>query len=326
LTPPEDELAAHEPVLLDRCVQLLAPPQPGGLIVDATLGLGGHSEAILTTYPEATVLGLDRDPAALALAGARLARFGPRFRPAHTVFDRADEVLDDLGTPAPAGYLFDLGVSSMQLDSDARGFAYARDTHLDMRMDPNGPLTAQDVVNDYTGEELARVFSEYGEERFARRIAAGIERSRRVAPITSSQQLTDIIRGCVPPDRRRKGHPGKRVFQALRIEVNDELGSLRRGLAAAVRRVMVGGHIVVLSYHSLEDRIVKRLFAAGVNPPVPPGMPFVPAGAQPFLTALTRGAETVSADEAQRNPRASSVRLRAVVKVADTPSDWQAAA
>jgi len=315
---------AHVPVLLNRCVQLLADPGDS-VVVDATLGLGGHSEAILRAYPKVTVLGLDRDPEALAFSRQRLLPFGSRFVAAATVFDESDSVLDELGLGKPVGYLFDLGVSSLQLDRDDRGFSYSRNTRLDMRMDPTTGITAEQVVNDYTPEDLSRVFFKYGEERYARRIAGAIDRRRQGERIVTSDQLTDVIRSAVPPERRRKGHPGKRVFQALRIEVNDELGSLARGLTAAVHRLAVGGNLVVMSYHSLEDRMVKRAFASGLNPPTLPGLPVIPDHAKPFLTPLTRGAEPASEEEIESNGRASSVRLRAVRKVAATPSDWQAA-
>lgn len=320
MTETQDPRFAHEPVLLDRVAQLTAPLD--GWIVDATLGLGGHTERLLRDNPRLSVVGIDRDRQALAAATARLAGFGDRFHGYLGVFDELGDALARFGVAEPQGVLFDLGVSSLQLDSDDRGFAYARDTRLDMRMDPDAPVTAADVINSYDAEELARVFHRYGEERFARRIAAAVVRRRELAPVVSSGQLTEIVEQCVPLPARRRGHPAKRVFQALRIEVNDELGALRRALTAAVHRLSVGGRIVVLSYHSGEDRIVKRAFAAGVNPPVPAGLPVVPDSARPFLAALTRGAEAASEDEIAGNPRAASVRLRAVTKVAAPAATW----
>ncbi len=324
---PGEAADAHTPVMLARTVGLLeSVAAAGAVIVDCTLGLGGHSEALLRQLPEVRVLGIDRDPQALAMAAHRLAPYGGRFTAVRGTFDGADGFLDAAGIAAPAAYLFDLGVSSLQLDSDARGFAYARDTPLDMRMDPSSPMSAADVVNGYSAEELARVFSQYGEERHARRIAAAVVRRRRLAPIRTSGGLTEIVAQALPPGPRRSGHPAKRVFQALRIEVNDELGSLRGALAGAIRRVGVGGRIVVLSYHSLEDRIVKRMFASGTRVTAPRGLPVVPVEHQPFLTALTRGAETADADEAAANPRSRSVRLRAVAKSAPVPNHWREAA
>lgn len=317
----------HVPVLLERTVELLAPVAgPGAVLVDCTLGMGGHTEALLQRLEGIRVLGIDRDPQALELASARLAPFGDRFLAGRGVFDTADELLDRIGVSRPAAYLFDLGVSSLQLDSDPRGFAYARDTPLDMRMDPSSPLSAADVVNGYSAEELARVFSRYGEERHARRIAAAVVRHREAEPITTSDQLTEVVRRAVPAGPKRSGHPAKRVFQGLRIEVNDELGALHRGLAAAIRRVDVGGRIVVMSYHSLEDRIVKRMFAGGARHSAPEGLPVVPEEHRAFLKPLTRGAETAGPAEAGANPRSRSVRLRAVAKTGPVPPHWREAA
>jgi 16S rRNA (cytosine1402-N4)-methyltransferase len=317
----------HEPVMLRRTVELIAPvARPGAVIVDCTLGLGGHSGAILRGLPGVEVIGIDRDPQALAIAEQRLDPFGGRFRARRGVFDTADEILAGEGVSAPLAYLFDLGVSSLQLDSDPRGFAYARDTPLDMRMDPEAPLSAADVVNTYSAEELSRVFSRYGEERHARRIAGAVVRKREGSPIRTSDELSEVVRSALPRGPHRSGHPAKRVFQALRIEVNDELGALRSGLADAIRRVEVDGRIVVMSYHSLEDRIVKRMFASGTVSSAPPGLPVVPPEHSPFLVALTRGAETASAAEVESNPRARSVRLRAVAKTRAVPSGWEAAA
>lgn len=317
----------HVPVLLERTVELLAPgARSGAVFVDCTLGMGGHTEALLQRFTGIRVLGIDRDPQALELASARLAAFGDRFVAGRGVFDTADELLDGIGVSRPAAYLFDLGVSSLQLDSDPRGFAYARDTPLDMRMDPSSPLSAADVVNSYSAEELARVFSRYGEERYARRIAAAVVRHRESEAITTSDQLTEVVRRAVPAGPKRSGHPAKRVFQGLRIEVNDELGALRRGLAAAIRRVDVGGRIVVMSYHSLEDRIVKRMFASGARPSAPEGLPVIPEEHRAFLQPLTRGAEVASIEETEANPRSRSVRLRAVAKTAPVPAHWRAVA
>jgi 16S rRNA (cytosine1402-N4)-methyltransferase len=317
----------HVPVLLDRVVSLLAPAldRPGAVHVDATLGLGGHVEAILERCPQARVVGIDRDPHALELAGERLARWGERFTPVHAVYDEIPQVLEDLGLDAVDGILFDLGVSSMQLDVRERGFAYAEDAPLDMRMNDAEGLTAADVLNTYAAADLARVLRDYGEEKFARQIARAVVRARETEPFTRSARLVELLRDTIPaPARRTGGHPAKRTFQALRIEVNDELGVLRRAIPAAVDSIRIGGRVVVMSYHSLEDRLVKRAFAAGTTSTVPPDLPVVPAGYEPPLRNLTRGAEKASADEIAQNPRAASVRLRAVERMNDNRGDTAA--
>jgi len=311
---------AHVPVLLDRVVALVAPvlQRPGSVLVDATLGLGGHAEAVLTRCPGAHVIGIDRDNAALELSRQRLAGFGERVTLVHAVYDEIGEVLADLGLAHVDGVLFDLGVSSMQLDLRERGFSYAEDAPLDMRMDETGGATAADVLNTYSADELARVLREYGEERFARRIAGRIVRARETEPLTRTAQLVDLVRAAVPAATRRTGgHPAKRTFQALRIEVNDELGVLRRALPAALDALGIGGRIVVMSYQSLEDRITKQLFArlSRISADVPPDLPVVPEEHQPVLRLLTRGAETADEAEVEANPRARSVRVRAAERV-----------
>jgi 16S rRNA (cytosine1402-N4)-methyltransferase len=308
----------HVPVLLDRVVALVAPSleRPGSVFVDATLGLGGHTEAVLDRCPEAHVVGVDRDPHALELAGARLASFEGRTTLVHAVYDEIPEVLAELGIASVDGILFDLGVSSMQLDVRERGFAYAEDAPLDMRMDDSEGPTAADVLNSYPAAELARILRSYGEEKFARQIARAIVRERETEPFTRSARLVELLRQTIPaPARRTGGHPAKRTFQALRIEVNDELGVLRRAIPAAIESIRIGGRVVVMSYHSLEDRLVKQAFAAGTSSQVPPDLPVVPAGLEPPLRPVTRGAEKASADEIAQNPRAASVRLRAVERV-----------
>jgi 16S rRNA (cytosine1402-N4)-methyltransferase len=311
---------AHVPVLVDRVVALLAPPlqRSGAVLVDATLGLGGHAEAVLEHCPEARLVGVDRDPDALALAGERLASYAGRTTLVHAVYDDLPAVLADLGIPSVDGVLFDLGVSSMQLDVRERGFAYAEDAPLDMRMGRRGP-TAAEVLNTYPAEDLARVLRDYGEERFARQIARAIVREREREPFARSQRLVDLLREVIPaPARRTGGHPAKRTFQALRIEVNDELGVLRRALPAAIEAVGVGGRVVVLSYHSLEDRLVKQAFAAATRSTVPDDLPVVPEERRPACRLLTRGAEKAGAAEVESNPRAASVRLRALERVRPT--------
>jgi 16S rRNA (cytosine1402-N4)-methyltransferase len=305
---------AHDPVLLDRVVALLRPAldHEGAVLVDATLGLGGHSEAVLTRCELARVVGIDRDPEALGLAGERLAPFGERFTGVHATYDEIPDVLADLGLEHADGVLFDLGVSSLQLDVAERGFAYREDAPLDMRMDPTSGPTAADVLNTYPQAELARVLREYGEERFAPRIARAIVRERDREPFSTSARLVELLYDQIPaPARRTGGHPAKRTFQALRMEVNDELGVLRRAVPAAIDALAVGGRVVVESYHSLEDRLVKRAFAAVTTVDVPPDLPFVPEDRQPALRLVTRGAERAGEDEITANPRAASVRLRA---------------
>ena len=311
----------HVPVLLDRVVALVAPPlqQPDRqrtLLVDATLGLGGHTAAVLERCPRAHVIGIDRDTHALERSRERLAPYGERVTFVHAVYDQIGEVLDELGHPHVDGVLFDLGVSSMQLDVRERGFAYAEDAPLDMRMNDTAGRTAADVLNDYPVEELARILREYGEERFARRIAEAVVRERAKEPFTRSARLVEVLRGAIPaPARRTGGHPAKRTFQALRIEVNDELSVLRRALPAAIEAIGVGGRVVVMSYHSLEDRITKQAFTAATRSDLPPDLPFVPEGHEPALRLVTRGSEMASEAEIASNPRAASVRLRAVERV-----------
>ena len=309
---------SHVPVLLDRVVALVAPPleRAGSVLVDATLGLGGHTEAVLTRCPQAHVIGLDRDPHAIERSRERLAPFAERTTFVHAVYDEIPEVLAELGQPHVDGVLFDLGVSSMQLDVRERGFAYAEDAPLDMRMDDSEGLTAADVLNTYPVEDLSRILKTYGEERFARRIAEFIVRERGREPFTRSARLVDLIRAAIPaPARRTGGHPAKRTFQALRIEVNDELSGLRRALPRAISAIGVGGRVVVMSYHSLEDRLVKHAFVEQTRSDLPPDLPFVPEGHEPALRLVTRGSEKASAEEIAENPRAASVRLRAVERV-----------
>ncbi len=307
--------SGHDPVLVHRIVDLLTPAlrRPDAVLLDATLGLGGHSEAVLRAFPSASVVGIDRDPAALDVARQRLAAYEDRFTASHATYDRLADVLNGLGRSHVDAVLFDLGVSSMQLDRVDRGFAYRVDGPLDMRMDPSAGPTAADVLNNYPVADLIRVLREYGEERFARRIADAVVRGRAQEPFSSSARLVELIYAAIPaPARRTGGHPAKRTFQALRMEVNDELGGLRRALPAALASVNVGGRVVVESYHSLEDRLVKRAFVEATRLDVPPELPFVPSGSEPPFRLLTRGGEQADAVEVAKNPRSSSVRLRAV--------------
>lgn len=310
-------MALHIPVLLDRCVELLAPAldRPGAVLVDTTLGLGGHAEAFLRRFPGLVLVGLDRDPSALRVAGERLAPFGDRVHLVHTEYDRIADALDGLGIAAVAGILFDLGVSSMQLDETDRGFAYSRDAPLDMRMDTTAELTAREVLAEYPEDRLRRIFTEYGEERLSGRYARRIVERRRTAPLERSAELVELIVAATPAAQQRAGHPAKRVFQALRIEVNQELAVLERALPAALDALEPGGRVVVLSYHSLEDRIVKRELAARTTSSAPRGLPVELPEHRPAFRLLVRGAEQADADERARNPRAASVRLRAAERI-----------
>jgi 16S rRNA (cytosine1402-N4)-methyltransferase len=313
--------ATHVPVLLDRVLGLLGPALTGrpAVVVDATLGLGGHAEALLRAHPRLRLVGLDRDRDALARSWTRLAPFAERIHLVHAVYDAMPGVLESLGIDRAAGIdgvLFDLGVSSLHLDVAERGFAYAQDAPLDMRMDRSTERTAAEIVNTYPVPELARVLREYGEEHFAVRIARAIERARRAAPLTSTAELAELVRTAIPAaTRRHGGHPAKRTFQALRIEVNGELDALRAALPAALAALRVGGRIVVLSYQSLEDRIVKQALAALTADTTPPGLPVPLAGHGPQLRALIHGSEPAGDAEIAANPRAASVRLRAAERI-----------
>ena len=311
----------HLPVLLERCVELLAPAaqHEGAVVVDATLGLGGHSEALLRACPQARVIGIDRDREALRLATERLAT--ERFTGVHAVYDELPEVLRELGIDAVDGVLFDLGVSSMQIDEASRGFSYMADAPLDMRMDQSTGMSAAEVVGTYSAADLERVLREYGEERFARRIAERIVATREGASITTTGELVVLIRAAVPTAAQRTGgHPAKRTFQALRIEVNEELAVWQRAVTRALDALTVGGRIVVLAYHSLEDRITKRALAAGATSSTPPGLPVELPEHAPYLRLLTRGAEQASPAEQLTNPRSTSVRLRAAERIRHTGS------
>ena len=310
----------HVPVLLDRVTELLAPAcaADGAVLVDATLGLAGHSLALLRAHPGLRLVGLDRDPDARAEATRRLTDAGvaDRATVVPAVFDELPEVLDRLGLTEVQAVLFDLGVSSLQLDRPDRGFSYAADAPLDMRMDPSAPRTAADVVNTYPAADLARVLRVYGEERFATRIAQAITREREREPFTHTERLAHLVRESIPAATRRTGgHPAKRTFQALRIEVNDELGVLERALPAALGALAVGGRLAVITFHSLEDRIVKQTLAAGAVDRTPPGLPVPLPEMGPTLRLLTRGGEAPSEAEVAANPRSASARVRAAERI-----------
>ncbi|MBE9499138.1 16S rRNA (cytosine(1402)-N(4))-methyltransferase RsmH [Streptomyces sp. GKU 257-1] len=305
--------------MLRRTLDLLAPAlaEPGATVVDCTLGLGGHSEALLSTFPAARLIGLDRDPAALELAGERLAPpYADRATLVHAVYDELPQVLSRLEVPRVQGVLFDLGVSSLQLDEADRGFAYSQDAPLDMRMDQTSGPGAAEVLNTYPPGDLVRILRSYGEEKQARRIVEAVVREREKEPFTRSGRLVEVIREALPQAAKRTGgNPAKRTFQALRIEVNGELAVLERALPAALEALAVGGRMVVLAYHSLEDRLAKQLFATGSRNTAPPGLPVVPEQYQPRLRLLTRGAELPTDEEIAENRRAAPARLRAAQRI-----------
>jgi 16S rRNA (cytosine1402-N4)-methyltransferase len=311
------EIFRHEPVMVDEVAELFSPV-PGGVLVDATVGGGGHARAVLESRSDLSLLGLDRDERALSASAARLAPYGDRVRLRRARFDELATELAAMGGADVSGVLFDLGVSSPQLDEADRGFSYRQPGPLDMRMDTRQARRAHDVVNGYDEERLVRVIRAHGDERFARRIARAIVAAR---PIEDTAQLADVVRDAIPAAaRRRGGHPAKRTFQAIRIEVNDELDVLAPALDQAIDALATGGRCAVLTYHSGEDRIVKEAFrrATGEDRPAPAGLPVEPEPADVRL--VWRRARRPSAPEIARNPRAESARLRAVERVA-TPDN-----
>jgi 16S rRNA (cytosine1402-N4)-methyltransferase len=308
----------HVPVLLERCLELLAPALalPGAVHVDFTLGLGGHAEAVLERYPEVVLIGLDRDTEALAHSRRRLARFDGRIHLVHAVYDELPRVLPELGFDKFHSGLFDLGVSSLQLDEADRGFAYAQDAPLDMRMDQTRGITAEEVVNTYEPGELVRILRQYGEEKFAPRVVSSLVRERAKGRITSTARLAELVKDAIPAAARRTGgNPAKRTFQALRIEVNGELATLESAVPAALDALAPKGRLVVMSYQSLEDRIVKRALTARTRSTGPIDLPVELPGTGPSLRMLTRGSEPPSDEEVAANPRAASVKLRAVERI-----------
>lgn len=310
----------HLPVCLDRTIELLTPAIDGKehpIVVDATLGLAGHSFELLSRFPHLTIIGIDRDADAIALAARKLEGFHGRVHIYHDRYDHLAEVLDQFGTATVDGILLDLGVSSLQLDTVERGFSYAQESDLDMRMDRSQGVTAAEILATYSEHELTRILREYGEERFAPRIARAIVAERSKTPITSSSKLVELIKRVIPaPARRTGGNPAKRSFQALRIEVNGELDILDRTLPVALDRLAVGGRMVVLSFHSLEDRIVKRAFARATARKDLPGLPVQLDQGQEKFALVFNGSEKAGAEEILVNPRATSVRLRAITRVA----------
>ena len=311
---------AHVSVMRDRCIDLLTPAIAASehpVVVDATLGLGGHAQALLSKFPHLTVIGIDRDADAIAAATQRLAPFADRLRTSHATFDQIADAVTSHGFTKIEGALFDLGVSSMQLDQSERGFSYSQDAPLDMRMDRTQLLTASEIVNTYEPGQLVRILRTYGEEKFATRVVERIVKARAIAPLNSTSQLADLIKEAIPAATRRTGgNPAKRTFQALRIETNDELGAITRALPAALGLLNIGARLVVMSFQSLEDRIVKELFVASTTSGTPRGLPFdLPELAAKF-SLVVRGSETPSEQEINENPRSASVRLRAIERVA----------
>jgi 16S rRNA (cytosine1402-N4)-methyltransferase len=310
--------AGHLPVMKDRVLALLGPALSGdgAVLVDATLGRAGHAGALLALHPGLILVGIDADATAIEESRRLLADFAGRVTLVQSRYDELPAILSSLGRPSVQGILLDLGVSSPQLDDPQRGFAYSYDAPLDMRMDTAHPLTAADVVNTYPADRLARLLRDYGEERFARRIADALVRERGQAPFTSTLRLAEVVRDSIPaPARRTGGNPAKRTFQALRIEVNGELEALDRVLPAALDATAVGGRIAVLAYHSLEDRAVKRALTQRATDTTPPGLPVPLPSARPQFRLLTRGAERPGDQELDTNPRAASARLRAAERV-----------
>jgi 16S rRNA (cytosine1402-N4)-methyltransferase len=314
----------HISVMLDRCVDLLSPAISASiarnekpLVIDATLGLGGHTEALLNQFPELTIIGIDRDEVALERANKRLAPFGERFKSTHAVFDQIEDVVRSHGYSKITGALFDLGVSSIQLDESNRGFSYSKEAPLDMRMDRSRGLTAAEIVNTYAPGKLVQILRAYGEEKFATRIVENIVKAREVAPLNSTTELATLVKESIPAATRRTGgNPAKRTFQALRIEANDELGAITRALPIAVELLEIGGRLVVLSFQSLEDRIVKELFVDLTTSKSPRNLPVDLPEFAPKFSLVVKSSETPSAAELESNPRSASVRLRAIERVA----------
>ena len=307
---------SHKPVLLEECLEGLHI-RPDGIYLDGTLGGAGHSLEIVKRLRSGRLIGVDRDQTALNAAGKRLAEYLPRVTLVHSNFAELDRILDGLGIDAVDGMLFDLGVSSPQLDDALRGFSYMADAPLDMRMDRDEPLTAGEVVNLWPQEELRRILYEYGEERYAPQIAAAIVRCREKKPIATTLELVDVIRGAMPPQAlREKQHPAKRSFQAIRIAVNDELGSVSRMMKTAIRRLKPQGRLAVITFHSLEDRIVKNeMQQAARGCTCPPEFPVCVCGKKPQIRLVTRKPVVSGPEELEENPRARSAKLRVAEKI-----------
>ncbi len=319
------QMHGHVPVMRERMAELLAPAVgTDAVLIDATLGAGGHTEHFLTTFPGARVIGVDRDPNALAEATERLAPFGDRFAAVQARFDEMGEAIaaaegeafDLVRANGVAGALFDLGVSSMQLDQAERGFAYRVDAPLDMRMDPTRGITAAEVLNTYSHGELAHVLKTYGDERFAGKIAAAVVKEREREPFTTSARLVELLYDTIPAATRRTGgHPAKRTFQALRVEVNGELDAIRNVIPVITDLLAVGGRVVFMSYQSHEDKIIKSALRELTTSKTPPGLPMDLPGTEAKFALITHGAEQASKEEIERNPRAAPVRVRGIEKL-----------
>ena len=313
-------MQVHKSVMLDRCVTLLTPAierNSNPIVIDATLGLGGHSKAILEKFPQVKIVGLDRDQSAMKIAKENLQEFAERITIIHAVYDELPSVLDSLGFKKVDGILFDLGVSSLQLDEAERGFSYSQLAPLDMRMDQSDPLSAAVVLNTYTKGELVRVLRNYGEEKFASRIADNIIKARASGLLNNTKDLAELVKSSIPAATRRTGgNPAKRTFQALRIEVNNELKVLETAIPAALDRLSVGGRMVVMSFQSLEDRIVKRFFADASESKSPRGLPIEMTEFAAKYNLVFRGSESASDEEIESNSRAQSVKLRAIERIA----------
>ena len=310
----------HVSVMRDECIELLSPAistHANPVVIDATLGLGGHTEALLSKFPHLVVIGIDRDTQAIEIATERLSRFGERFISHHSIFDRISDVAKEHGYSHVQGILFDLGVSSLQLDNGDRGFSYAHDASLDMRMDKSQAKTAADIVNTYSPGELVRILRTYGEEKFATRIVESIVKEREKAPLNSTSHLATLVKNAIPAATRRTGgNPAKRTFQALRIETNDELGAITRSIPQALELLDIHARLVVMSFQSLEDRIVKNFFQEATTSGTPQGLPVEIAELAAKFALVFNGSQSPSEAEVEENSRAASVRLRAIERVA----------
>jgi 16S rRNA (cytosine1402-N4)-methyltransferase len=310
----------HVSVMRDECIELLSPAisaHANPVVIDATLGLGGHTEALLNKFPQLVVIGIDRDTQAIEIATERLSRFGQRFISHHSIFDCISDVAKEHGYSHVQGILFDLGVSSLQLDNGDRGFSYAHDASLDMRMDKSQAKTAADIVNTYSPGELVRILRTYGEEKFATRIVESIVKEREKAPLNSTSHLATLVKNAIPAATRRTGgNPAKRTFQALRIETNDELGAITRAIPQALELLDIHARLVVMSFQSLEDRIVKNFFQEATTSGTPQGLPVEIAELAAKFALVFNGSQSPSEAEVEENSRAASVRLRAIERVA----------
>ena len=312
--------AKHASVMVARCIALLTPSiekSSNPIVVDATLGLGGHSFALLEKFPQLQIVGLDRDKKAIEIAQERLASHLKRIKIVHAVYDQMPQVLDEIGIKSVDGILFDLGVSSMQLDRSDRGFAYSQNAPLDMRMDQSVGITAAEILEKYPRTQLIQVLREYGEERFAPRIVDNIIKARGTGRLNSTTDLANLVKDSIPaPARRFGGNPAKRTFQALRIEVNQELEILERAIPRALNRISVGGRMVVMSFQSLEDKVVKKFFVAATESKTPRGLPVEIESLAAKFSLVFKGSEGASEAEKNENSRAQSVRLRAIERLA----------